>query len=169
MQVASVRRVSAPILIAFDGSPSSHRAVEATARLLGPRPAIVLHVWEPVVPVPPADPFSLSSPVFDPEQLEDVNGTIRAHATALAEEGARIAAEAGLTAEGVAEESHGSIWATILDVAGGRGAELVVVGARGLSPMRSLLLGGVSNGVVHHAHLPVLVLPAPAEEAAAGS
>jgi nucleotide-binding universal stress UspA family protein len=36
---------------------------------------------------------------------------------------------------------------------------MVVIGARGHSGVRSLLLGSVSNGVVHHARLPVLVLP----------
>jgi nucleotide-binding universal stress UspA family protein len=36
-------------------------------------------------------------------------------------------------------------------------ADLVVVGARGLSAFRGFLLGSVSTGVVQHAHCPVLV------------
>jgi nucleotide-binding universal stress UspA family protein len=55
---------------------------------------------------------------------------------------------------------RGSIWSTILEAAEEASAEIVVVGARGHSKMRSLLLGSVSNGIVQHSALPVLVLPA---------
>ena len=35
---------------------------------------------------------------------------------------------------------------------------LVVVGSRGLGPLRRILIGSVSEGIVHHAHCPVLVV-----------
>ena len=38
-------------------------------------------------------------------------------------------------------------------------AELIVVGARGHSTVESLMLGSVSNAVVHHARRPTLVIP----------
>ena len=41
-----------------------------------------------------------------------------------------------------------------------RDAELIVVGRRGISAMRSLVLGSVSSYVVAHARCPVLVVPA---------
>jgi nucleotide-binding universal stress UspA family protein len=46
---------------------------------------------------------------------------------------------------------------TILDVA--KGADLVVVGARGLGGFRGLLLGSVSHQVALHAECPVMVVP----------
>ncbi len=41
------------------------------------------------------------------------------------------------------------------------GAELVVVGSRGLGGFRSLLLGSVGHGVLHHAHSAVAIIRAP--------
>jgi len=35
---------------------------------------------------------------------------------------------------------------------------LIVIGARGLSHIRELLLGGVSDAIMHHAVCPVLVV-----------
>jgi nucleotide-binding universal stress UspA family protein len=38
------------------------------------------------------------------------------------------------------------------------GAGLLVVGSRGLGPMKRAVMGSVSSSVVHHAHCPVLVV-----------
>jgi len=46
----------------------------------------------------------------------------------------------------------------LLDAAGG--ADMIVVGARGAGGFKRLLMGSVCTQVTHHAHCPVVVIPA---------
>jgi nucleotide-binding universal stress UspA family protein len=46
-----------------------------------------------------------------------------------------------------------------LDAADEQAAELVVLGSRGRSGTKPMVLGGVSNGVVHNSKRPVLIVP----------
>lgn len=47
----------------------------------------------------------------------------------------------------------------LVTAARGRDAAVVVVGSRGRSTAREILLGSVALGVVHHSHRPVMVVP----------
>ena len=78
----------------------------------------------------------------------------------MAKEGAELAAAAGLAAvtyRAVADTE--SIWRTIVEVADELDVTLVVMGSRGLAGLRSMLLGSVSNHVLHHIHRPILIVP----------
>jgi len=46
----------------------------------------------------------------------------------------------------------------IVKVAADAKADLIVMGTRGMTEWRSMLLGGVATKVVHHAHCPVLLV-----------
>jgi nucleotide-binding universal stress UspA family protein len=153
------------MLIAFDGSEDSRRAIEFAASHVRPEPAVVLTVWEPQFTQaawpPTAEP---APPVREgehwPEELD---------AERLAREGARLAIEAGMTeVRPHAERGTGPVWTTIVDIAEELDATLIVTGSRGLSRVRSLLLGSVSNRVLHHTRRPVLIVPSPEETRAGG-
>jgi nucleotide-binding universal stress UspA family protein len=82
----------------------------------------------------------------------------------VAAEGVRIAQDAGLRAEPVAIKAVGPVWRTILDTAASRNAAVIVVGSRGLTGVRSMLLGSVSGAVAHHADRPTLVIHRPDDD-----
>jgi nucleotide-binding universal stress UspA family protein len=143
-----------PILIAYDGSAGSRHAIDATADLFPGKAAIVLHAWSPVAIIAAAcgSPVSLST--YHDDELQHA-------ATRISEEGCRLAIAAGLHARPeIAEVAFQGTAHTILDVADEYDADLVVLGARGLSTFKSLLLGSVSRDVAQHAHRPVLIIPA---------
>jgi nucleotide-binding universal stress UspA family protein len=79
--------------------------------------------------------------------MEGVAKQILADAVATLDEGSAIETE-------IANDSAGRAL-----VRASKGAELVVVGARGLGGFRGLLLGSVSQLVAHHAHCPIVIVP----------
>jgi nucleotide-binding universal stress UspA family protein len=143
------------VVVAYDGSEEARHAIEAAARLLGPRRVDVVHVWEPV----------LSAAARSPGFVEGGNGVVddltREERTAedTADEGARIARAAGFDAHPVAVETLGPVGAGLTDYVAKEAPALVVVGTRGLSGVRSTVLGSVSHHVAQHVTTPVLIVP----------
>ena len=141
-------------VFAYDGSEDAKLAVAAGRDVLAVDRAIILHVR--VIPPPPiigADPAGNQSTPSDqstPQQADRI-----------ASDGVDVATRAGFEAEPVVKtaDSTTGVWKTILDVADERGASAIVAGHRGLSRFKSAVLGSVSNGLVNHARVPVLVVP----------
>jgi nucleotide-binding universal stress UspA family protein len=148
-----------PVLLCFDGSDDAATAITQAADLLAPRRAVVLTVWEPVATWEPYDPATILSAPVSKLLSEEVG--IDQIAAELAQDkvkqGVALASSAGFAAQG--RVAHGKTWRTICDVAGEIDAAAIVLGARGLSRMGSLLLGSVSFAVTVHAKRPVLVVP----------
>jgi len=149
-----------PLLLCYDGSACAEHAIGVAGELVEDgRLATVLHVWESVVLVTAGYPLEGFPTAIQPAATE-LDALSAQRADELAAKGAELARHAGFAAEGRAVESEGRVWATIVRVADELDAAAVVLGSRGLSSVRSALLGSVSNGVLHHAQRPVLVVPA---------
>jgi nucleotide-binding universal stress UspA family protein len=150
-----------PALLCYDGSEHAASAIAQAGAVLGTRAAVVLTVWEPVAVWEPYDPGAL---------LDAGVGKLAGHALGLDEiaadlaaekvaQGVALAREAGFAAE--PRIARGKTWKVICDVARELDAAVIVVGARGLSPFGSVLLGSVSAAVSVHADRPVLVAQRP--------
>lgn len=78
--------------------------------------------------------------------------------------GVELAGEAGFGVEAMPEREHRKAWRALLEAAADVDAALVVAGAHGHSGIGRAILGSVSTGLVHHARLPVLIVPAATAE-----
>jgi len=148
------------VLICYDGSPDARAAIEHAGELLAGQAATVLTVWEPFVDVLARTPsgFGLSAGIVDVEQID--SGTRQA-AEQRAQEGAELAREAGLAATAATRSQETTIAGAILEHADEIGAHAIVIGSRGLTGVKSLLLGSVSHAVIQHADRAVIVVPSP--------
>jgi nucleotide-binding universal stress UspA family protein len=150
---------SKPILIAYDGSEGAKTAIEAAGRLFPNRPAVVASVWRSAAAAMPASLIAIPAGVAT-RAYEELDKESERQAADKADEGATAAKDAGLDATASTLLCHGQVWATIIAAADQEDAQAIVVGSRGLSPVKSALLGSVANGVVHHSARPVVVIPA---------
>ena len=147
------------ILIAYDDSDDARRAVAVAGQLFEGR-ALVLHVLS--LPGPAEIPLA---PTTGAEALAVTVPEAEEHARRIAQEGADLARHAGFEAETLVERGDGlpELAETIARVAREREARAVIVGRRGMSKLRSVVLGSVSSAVVERATCPVVVVPESAE------
>lgn len=134
------------IVVGIDGSPGSQAALAWAvdeARLRGAT-LEPIRVWS--WPIPYVGPGMAG---LDPKLLEEGE-------QAILDEALDAADTSGVEVEPVLVE--GPAAQRLLEQA--KGADLLVVGSRGRGGFKGLLLGSVSQQVVHHARGPVVVIPA---------
>ena len=148
------------ILVCYDGSPDAKAAIERGAELLPGASATVLTVWEPFVEVlaHSSAGFGISPGMVD---VEEIDTAARASAEQLAAEGAEMARQAGLDAQDRTSAQETTTARAILAEADAVGATAILMGSRGLTGLKSILLGSVSHAVIQHADRAVIVVPSP--------
>ncbi len=149
LQERSVSLVN--ILLATDGSPAAHRALTAAADLAR-RSGALLHLVT-------AYEFAPSSvlayaPYIGPDRAWD-SFEVDARELLVAEKGLAVRLGATVGSLHVACEPA---FNAVMDVAEIVEADLVVVGSRELDELKRVLVGSVSEHVVHSVHRPVLIV-----------
>jgi len=146
------RRMFRSIVVGTDGSDTARQAVREAVELAAALGASIelVSAYEPVAGQRLRDeareaPRDLQWMI---NAREDVEATLRE-------------AAAGAEAAGVAVRTYareGDPADAILDVAEERGADLIVVGNKGMTGAKRFLLGSVPNKVSHHAPCSVLII-----------
>lgn len=139
------------ILICSDGSECALKAAAAgaeIARRMGST-VLLLHVFEiPVTPVMLEGGIGLDPALFEPPPPEVQEAVVQRTR--------RVLEEAGIAFVDLREV--GDPAETILKVSERERADLIVLGSRGMGAFQRLLMGSVSDKVLHHARCAVLVV-----------
>ncbi|WP_173037730.1 universal stress protein [Phytohabitans flavus] len=134
----------APVVVGVDGSACSLLAADFAFAEAATRKVSLRVLWAWPMPVPNWQP-----PAVDPEEAAfakdmQIQGAVAPLRDKYPQVSAAIDIVDGPAGRVMVEASHG--------------AQLVVVGTRGMGQMRGMLLGSVSQQLLHHAHCPVAVV-----------
>jgi len=132
------------IFLPVDGSDHSRRAIaqaSALARLSGGE-VRVFHLQE-------REPSKAGTASF--ETTADATSLVDNAVSQLQDAGVKTSGE---TRAGLAGETAKAI----VDEASRFGADLIIMGSRGISDVQALLVGSVAHKVLHYAHCPVLIV-----------
>jgi nucleotide-binding universal stress UspA family protein len=141
------------LLVAVDASENSVRASGAAlafAEKLGAE-LIILHVI-----VTPRDTFAKIS--SQAAALAGYRSLAQVEGQRILDQIAKLAESGGVKVTTRLLGYSNSVVQSIVEEAANEEVDLIVIGRRGLSKFKQLLLGSVSAGVVNHAHCSVLVV-----------
>jgi len=149
------------ILVPVDGSKHSLRALDIAiqmAKRFDGRITLINVYSVGVRPIVMAEPATLtppSVPIMSSADFSKVVEAARKTGTNILTDCEKKVNAEGIQVETLLKEGH--TVQEILRTAGESEFDLVVMGARGVSKIREILLGSVSDGVIRNAPCPVLV------------
>lgn len=132
------------ILVAVDGSPLSEKAVKAASSIAKPASKVTLmHVV-------------INPPIPYTEGYLEVERQLRTYGEEILNRSKELAKSLGVDADTRVEV--GDIAEEILRIADAENYDLVIVGSRGLSRVKSFLIGSVSSRVARYSTRSVLII-----------
>jgi len=134
------------ILVPLDGSEHSLQALEKAVQIAKKFDSKIVLI----------NVYSVSSFKVTPSQVFDYINEIRKSGESILAEGKKRAIAEELQVETLLKEGH--IVEEIIKTAKENNFDLIVIGARGISKMKEILLGSVSHGVTLHAPCPILII-----------
>jgi nucleotide-binding universal stress UspA family protein len=149
------------ILVPLDGSEHSFKALDVAiqiAKKFGGKLTLV-HVYSMVAVagvMPEPSMATAGVPVMTALDVSRLVEAARKVGSRILEDGEQRVKVARVEVNKLLEEGH--TVQEIIRVAKEGNFELIVMGARGISHIREMLLGSVSDGVMHHVSCPVLVV-----------
>jgi nucleotide-binding universal stress UspA family protein len=132
------------VILGYDGSEGSKKALAAAVEL--------------------ADALQRKLVIAYAYEVSAFGGEVKDLADALREQGEGILEEASSTAKGAGLDPEtvvisGDRAEALANLAADRGAGMVVIGSRGESTLKGLVLGSVAHKLLHLSPAPVLVVP----------
>jgi nucleotide-binding universal stress UspA family protein len=146
------------ILLCYDGSADAQAAIDQAGPLMAGSEAMVLVIWETILETMTRH-GSFGMGMIVPYTDDGADAAIKQEAVDTAAAGVQRAAAAGLVAQPKVVNRDDDIAAVILAEAADLNASVIVLGTRGLGSVKSMMLGSVSDAVLHHADRQVLVVP----------
>ena len=134
------------ILVPLDGSDHSLSALEKAVQIAKKFDGKIMLI----------NVYSVNSFRLTPSQVFAYVLEIRKSGESILAEGEKIAKAEGIQVETLLKEGH--VVEEILKKAREGNFDLIVIGSRGISKMKEILIGSVSHGVTTHATCPVLVV-----------
>lgn len=146
------------VLIPIDGSENSERAFNFYLDELRKADDHLLLIH--VTPQPNLPSFSIGKPLSLPEkEWENQIKDIVAKSQKVMEHYEIICEQKKI--QKTPHIANGKPGEAIVDCAKKNGANLIVMGSRGLNAVRRTIIGSVSDYVLHHIHVPVMIVPPP--------
>jgi nucleotide-binding universal stress UspA family protein len=145
------------VAVAVDGSAGAAEAVEWTTRLASATGAVVVavHALTPPLLDVGYGPWGMGVPPLPDEPTSWRVEADRVEET-LVRDWCRPLREAGVTFRATVIQGGAP---QLLSYVSSIGSDLLVVGSRGLGGFKELVLGSFSHHAVHHASIPVVVVP----------
>lgn len=148
------------ILVPLDGSEHSLRALDEGAQIAkvfsGKMTLINVYSVQPILMPVQSGPGYTNAPIFTGPEVSKLMEAAKKSGNKILNDGEQRISATEVQVEKLLVEGHAV--EEIVRIANEGNFDLVAIGARGISHIREMLLGSVTDGVIHHVHCAVLVI-----------